>query len=106
MRVPASLLNSGPVTVERYLGSSGRGPVYGPSETIRRCRFEGRRKAIRNQQGVDIIGSAVVTVQPADLVPVESKVTRCGRTYEVLEVVVLEGPYGTSGYDLILGGPK
>lgn len=104
MRVPSSLLRR-KGTIEPYLGDTARGPRWGSAVAVR-GRLEGKRRAVRRADGVDVISSASFTIRPTIEVRPESRVVVEGRTYEVLDVVVGEGLSSSAYLELVLGGPK
>lgn len=99
-RLPSSLLRES-ITIRDYLGDGADGSVFGPPRTAR-ARFEGRRRAVRTAGGTDVISSGSVAVRPGQEAPVESRVECRGRTYEVAEVITLEGLTRPAGYELVL----
>lgn len=102
MKIPDAALRE-VITVEPYRGSGAYGPIYGDAFTLR-ARVEGRRRAVRNREGVDVISSASATIRPdAREVPAESKVTHDGNDYEVLDVIIGEGLTRPAYRELILG---
>ena len=105
MLVPSSLLRQ-QATIEPYEGNTGRGPTWGPAVTVR-CRFEGKRRAIRRvnagDSGSDVISSGSVTIRPGLDVPTESRVTIAARSYEVLDVIVGQGLTRPAYIELLVG---
>lgn len=101
MKVPLSLLPH-ELTVQPFKGSGAYGPVFDAPVTVR-ARVEGRRRTVKRGDGSEVISSAMATIRPEVEVPIESKATWEGRSYEVLDVLPLTGLKQTVGYELLLG---
>lgn len=104
--IPSAVLAT-PITLEPREGTSGTGaPVYGQPVELR-CRWAGRRRAVRRSDGTDVIASATADIRPGLHVPTESRVTRRdGETWDVLDVVDIEDLHRPFARQLILEGPK
>lgn len=94
------------VTIEDKVGTSGNGaPVYGPARSNIAAKIDGRRRAVRNREGVDVIASATAVLRPRT-VPPGSRVTHGQRRYEVLEAVDKMELRRVELTTLILDGPR
>lgn len=100
MRVLASLLRSR-VTIRRKTGQGPLGPVWDAQEGVR-ARVEGKRRHVRRPDGTEVICSATVTVRPEVRVEVGDELVHSGRTYEVQDVIVLEGLSRPAGYEVLV----
>lgn len=106
--VPTALLPDR-ITVEPYEGHGAYGPIYGPAQSGIPARVEGKRRAVRKQDGTDVISTAAVTVRRGVNVPTESRITAphpetgLDDTFHVLEVITLAGYRRPAGYEVMVG---
>lgn len=84
MRVPASVLVH-TVTVERFLGSSGRGPRYGPPVEVP-CLVAEKRRTVRTKDGRTLVAGSTIHAQVDAPIGLEARLTYRGRVVEVLAV--------------------
>lgn len=84
MRVPPSVLVH-TVTVEPYLGSSGRGPRYGPPVQVR-CLLVDKRRTVRTKDGRTLVAATTIHAQLDAPIADEARVTVRGQVAEVLAV--------------------
>lgn len=97
MRLPAALLVH-TVTVEPYLGSSGRGPRYGPPVTVR-CLVEEKRRTVRSKEGRTVVAGSTIRAQlDAPIRGPEDRVTYRGTVVEVLAVARHDGGRSTPNH--------
>lgn len=101
MKVPSSLLRER-ITVEPYLGSTAYGPKWGTPVQVK-ARVEGKRRAIKTTDGVDVISTASATIGAEHTFRPESKVTHGDRAFQVLDVLDGEGLTGPAYRELMLG---
>lgn len=104
MQVPRTLLPHR-ATVEAYQGETGLdGPSWAPGVTVP-ARFDAKRRAVRTADGVDVVGSGTVTVDPGVTAPVRSRVTVGDDVFVVLEATPATalGP-GSVALVLTVGG--
>lgn len=86
MKVPPAFLTD-TVTVEPYLGETGRGPSFGDPVQIR-CAVKYRRRVLTDTNGRDVVSEASLVASPdaeETFVP-ESRVTLDGRKTRVVEL--------------------
>lgn len=94
------------ISIERYLGSTAYGPTWAPAEMVR-TRLTGRRRAVKNASGVDVIADATAILRPGQAVPAESRVTDAtGRVFTVIGVTDNPGLVRGHNTELILAGAR
>lgn len=89
MALPRFLLQHS-VSVEAYLGATGRGPTYGAAATVK-CFKQNVQKLIRTPSEGQVLSTATLYVNPDVNIPLFSRVTLDGRTATVLTVKILDG---------------
>ena len=92
---PAALVHT--VTVEPYLGSSGRGPTYGPPVRVR-CLVEEKRRTVRGKEGRTLVAGSTIRTQLDEPITVESRITYRGELVEVLAVARHDGGPSTPNH--------
>jgi len=99
--LPSSVLRQR-ITGRPYLGSTGtKGAAYGEPRTVR-ARVVGRRRVVRSSTGTQRTSTQTAEVRPGDEFPTQSQVVFEGETYEVAEVVPMQGLSRPAGYQLVL----
>lgn len=89
MPLPAMLLRQ-QVIVEPYLGDTGRGPVYGPAQTVP-CYVEAKTRVARAPDGREVTSTTQVFCDLGPTITTESRVTLPGgRTPLVLQVATFD----------------
>lgn len=72
-------------TLERLEGHSGQGPIYKDPEEID-CYIEPNKRKVQNNDGDEIITSALMLISPSlEVPPPGSKITFEGDEYEVVD---------------------
>lgn len=71
--------------IEPYLGTSAKGPQYGPPVTVR-CLAVDKRKLVRSADQDQVISSTQVFCRPGVDAPVHSRVTVNGKSASVITV--------------------
>jgi hypothetical protein len=79
-------------TIEPYLGTSAKGPQYGPPVTVR-CLAVDKRKLVRGADQDQVISSAQVFCRPGVVAPVHSRVTVNGRSATVITLDNADGGF-------------
>lgn len=99
--VPTSLLLQR-IDLRPLEGEGADGPVMGDWVTGVRARVVGRRRVVRSGGGNDRTSTQTAIVRPKNVVAPESQARFDGDTYEVAEVIPMEGLRGPAGYELVL----
>lgn len=95
------------ITVEPHQGTTGTGePVYGAPLSLR-ARVVGKRRAVRNSDGVDVIADATAQLRPdVGHIPTESRVTHQGQLWDVLGWAQQQDLRRPHHVELLLEGPQ
>ncbi|WP_066360264.1 hypothetical protein [Herbidospora mongoliensis] len=78
------------VTIEPFLGASGRGPTYGPAVVVRGL-VERKRKRTRGTDGTDTSIETILRMPLDTVCPVDSRITIAGETATVAAAVPFDG---------------
>lgn len=88
-------------TIRSKTDDGAMGPVWTTTRNVP-CRFEGKRRQVRRPDGTDVISSASITVGPRVTVAPEDEIIVDGRTYEVQDVLVMEGLSRPAGFEVLV----
>ncbi|MFI2033729.1 hypothetical protein ACH470_03355 [Streptomyces bottropensis] len=79
------------ITVEPYADESSRGPLYGPSATVK-CLLDEQTRAVRTPGGEQVISTSTAYAGPGEDVPPLSRVTLpSGRVTKVIQTKQRDG---------------
>jgi hypothetical protein len=79
------------IVVERYLGGSSTGPLYGPPCELR-CFLDEQTRTVRSPGGEDVTSSSTAYAAPGALVPPLSRATLPGgRVTTVIQTARRDG---------------
>lgn len=78
--------------IEPYLGTSAKGPQYGPPVKVR-CFAEDKRKLVRGADQDQVISSTQVFCRPDVVAPVHSRVTVNGKSGTVITLDNADGGF-------------